>query len=158
MPKASFTPFRPATAADVPALLGLMRVFYAEEGYPFSDASASDAVRHLLENDRAGRIWIAQGDHAPLGYVVLTFGYSLEHHGVVAFVDEVFVVSESRGRGLGTAALALAEAECSALGVRTLQLEVERDNVAAQELYRRSGFKDHGRFLLTKRITQKEIA
>ena len=153
MPNASFAPFRPATAADVPALLGLMREFYADEGYPFSDAGASAAVLHLLEQDRVGRIWIAHGDRAPLGYVVLTFGYSLEHHGVVAFVDEVFVVSESRGRGLGTGALALAEAECRARGVRTLQLEVERENVAAQELYRRSGFKDHGRFLLTKRLT-----
>ena len=145
--------FRPAAASDVPALLELMRTFYVEEGYPFSDAGARDAVGYLLENDRVGRIWVAQGDHGPLGYVVLTFGYSLEHHGVVAFVDEVFVAANSRGRGLGTSALALAEAECRALGVRTLQLEVERGNVAAQELYRRSGFKDHKRFLLTKRLT-----
>jgi ribosomal protein S18 acetylase RimI-like enzyme len=158
MPQPDLTPFRPATAADLPTLLELMRAFYAEEGYPFSEAGASGAVVHLLENDRAGRLWIAQGDQGPLGYVVLTFGYSLEHHGVVAFVDEVFVVAEWRGRGLGTRALALAEAACRTLGVRTLQLEVERENVAAQELYRRSGFKDHGRFLLTKRITQKEIA
>ena len=153
MPQTDFAPFRPATAADVPALLGLMRAFYAEEGYPFSEQGAGGAVRHLLENDRVGRIWVAGGDREPLGYVVLTFGYSLEHHGVVAFVDEVFVMSGSRGCGIGTRALALAEAECRALGVRTLQLEVERENIAAQELYRRSGFNNHGRFLLTKRLT-----
>lgn len=158
MPKAVFTPFRPATASDVPSLLGLMRAFYTEDGYPFSEPGARAAVIQLLENDRAGRVWIAAGDEAPLGYVVLTFGYSLEHHGVVAFVDELFVAADSRGRGLGTSGLALAEAECGVRGVRTLQLEVERDNVAAQELYRRSGFKDHGRFLLTKRLTFKEIA
>jgi ribosomal protein S18 acetylase RimI-like enzyme len=155
MPKAAFAPFRPATASDVPALLGLMHTFYVDEGYAFSEPGARAAVVHLLEDDRAGRIWIAQGDQGPLGYVVLTFGYSLEHHGVVAFVDEVFVVSDLRGRGLGTSALALAEAECHALGVRTLQLEVERDNVAAQELYRRTGFNDHGRFLLTKRLIKE---
>ena len=158
MPQADFAPFRPATAADVPALLGLMRLFYAAEGYPFSDAGANSAVMHLLDNGRVGRIWLAHGDHGPLGYVVLTFGYSLEHHGIVAFVDELFVASDARGRGVGTIGLALAEAECRASGVGTLQLEVERDNVAAQELYRRSGFNDHGRFLLTKRISQKEIA
>jgi len=155
MPQADFAPFRPATAADMPSLLGLMRTFYAEEGYPFSEQGAAGAVRHLLENDRVGRIWVAGGDRELLGYVVLTFGYSLEHHGVVAFVDEVFVMSASRGRGLGTRALALAEAECRALGVRTLQLEVERQNIAAQELYHRSGFNDHGRFLLTKRLTKE---
>jgi ribosomal protein S18 acetylase RimI-like enzyme len=158
MSHADFAPFRSASAADVPALLRLMRLFYAEAGYPFSDAGAHAAVMHLLDNGRVGRIWLAHGDHGPLGYVVLTFGYSLEHHGVVAFVDELFVAADWRGRGLGTIGLALAEAECRASGVRTLQLEVERDNVAAQELYRRSGFNDHGRFLLTKRLTQKEIA
>lgn len=146
-------PFRPASAADLQTLLGLIRAFYDEEGYPFSEAGARAAVLHLLEDDRIGRIWIAERDDTALGYVVLTFGYSLEHHGVVAFVDELFVVSDARGRGLGTSALALAEAACRTLGVRTLQLEVERDNVAAQELYRRSGFQDHGRFLLTKRLT-----
>lgn len=128
-----------------------MRTFYAEEGYQFSEQGAGGAVRHLLENDRVGRVWVAV-DREPVGYIVLTFGYSLEHHGVVAFVDEVFVMSASRGRGLGTRALALAETECRALGVRTLQLEVERENIAAQELYRRSGFNNHGRFLLTKRL------
>jgi ribosomal protein S18 acetylase RimI-like enzyme len=153
MPKAVFTPFRPAAASDVPSLLGLMHAFYTEHGYPFSEPGARAAVMHVLDDDRVGRIWVAAGDAGPLGYVVLTFGYSLEHHGVVAFVDELFVAADARGRGLGTSGLALAEAECRALGVRTLQLEVERDNVAAQELYRRSGFKDYNRFLLTKRLT-----
>ncbi len=132
-----------------------MRRFYAEEGYPFSEPDARDAVIRVVENDRFGRIWIAQADQGSLGYLVLTFGYSLEHHGVVAFVDELFVLADARGRGLGTSALALAEAECRMLGVRTLQLEVERDNLPAQELYRRAGFKDHGRFLLTKRLLKE---
>ena len=154
MPNPVFAKFRAATESDVPSLIALMRTFYTEEGYSFSEDGARAAVVHLLQNDRVGRIWIAEAGQVPHGYVVLTFGYSLEHHGVVAFVDEVFVLSDSRGRGLGTTALALAEAECRALGVGTLQLEVERDNVPAQELYRRSGFKDHGRFLLTKRLPQ----
>lgn len=152
MPNFVIAPFRAATDSDVASLIGLMRSFYGEEGYPFSEDGARAAVVHLLQNERVGRIWVAEAGEVPQGYLVLTFGYSLEHHGVVAFVDELFVVPPSRGRGIGAAALALAEAECGALGVRTLQLEVERDNVAAQELYRRSGFKDHGRFLLTKRL------
>src|SRR5688500_1498782 len=68
MPKAAFAPFRPATASDVPALLGLMHTFYVGEGYAFSEPGARAAIVHLLEDDRAGRIWIAQGDQGPLGY------------------------------------------------------------------------------------------
>ncbi len=39
---------------------------------------------------------------------------------------------------------------CRELGVRALHLEVERENVEAQALYRRIGYKDHDRYLLTK--------
>jgi ribosomal protein S18 acetylase RimI-like enzyme len=38
------------------------------------------------------------------------------------------------------------------MGVRALHLEVERDNAAGQALYRRRGFRDGGRVLLTKRL------
>jgi ribosomal protein S18 acetylase RimI-like enzyme len=38
------------------------------------------------------------------------------------------------------------------LGVRALHLEVGRDNSAAQALYRRAGFEDSGRQLLTLRL------
>jgi len=36
------------------------------------------------------------------------------------------------------------------LGVKALHLEVERTNTAAQAFYRKIGFKDHSRYLMTK--------
>jgi ribosomal protein S18 acetylase RimI-like enzyme len=36
------------------------------------------------------------------------------------------------------------------LGVHTLHLEVERKNVRAHHLYRKMGFEDHDRYLMTK--------
>jgi ribosomal protein S18 acetylase RimI-like enzyme len=53
---------------------------------------------------------------------------------------------------VGRACLASIEAACHELGVRALHLEVERDNAAAQALYRERGFRDNGRLLLTKRL------
>jgi ribosomal protein S18 acetylase RimI-like enzyme len=37
-------------------------------------------------------------------------------------------------------------------GIRALQLKVERTNVTAQQVYRRAGFVDHDRYVLTKRL------
>jgi ribosomal protein S18 acetylase RimI-like enzyme len=38
------------------------------------------------------------------------------------------------------------------LGVNAIHLEVDRGNDAAFELYRRTGYEDHHRFLMTKRL------
>jgi ribosomal protein S18 acetylase RimI-like enzyme len=58
-------------------------------------------------------------------------------------------VPEARNRGFGSRVLALLEYEAMALGVRRVFLEVERKNRAIG-LYRRAGYVDHGRFLMSK--------
>ncbi len=44
----------------------------------------------------------------------------------------------------------IAEAYCREHGVKALHLEVERHRQSAYELYRRAGFEDHDRYLMTK--------
>ena len=81
-----------------------------------------------------------------------SLGWSLEYGGRDAFIDEIFVSPSYRDRGLGRRALdAIAEA-CLELEVRALHLEVERDNVRASELYRKWGFEDSDRRLMTRRL------
>jgi ribosomal protein S18 acetylase RimI-like enzyme len=46
----------------------------------------------------------------------------------------------------------LVETACRDLGVHAVHLEVERANAAAQGLYRKFGFQDHERYLLTRWI------
>ncbi|HEX2680374.1 MAG TPA: hypothetical protein VHQ03_03690 [Candidatus Dormibacteraeota bacterium] len=38
------------------------------------------------------------------------------------------------------------------MGVHALHLEVTHANTGAQQLYRKFGFEDHDRYLMTKRI------
>jgi ribosomal protein S18 acetylase RimI-like enzyme len=85
-----------------------------------------------------------------VGFVVLTFSYSLEFHGRDAFVDELYVRPSHRRRGLGAAALRLSEAACREHGVHALHLEVDGANDPARALYRRWGFDEHARHLMTK--------
>ena len=91
-----------------------------------------------------------------LGYLAVTFGFSLEFYGRDAFIDELFIRPAFRGRGLGARALQSVEPECRALGVRALHLEVERDNAVGRELYRKQGFLDNERQLLSKRLTKDD--
>lgn len=144
--------FRRADEADLDVLVELMGAFYAGEGYPFAEAEARPAMRELVREPRHGGVWLAELDGRAVGYLAVALGYSLEFRGRDAFVDELFIEAAHRGRGLGSEALEVAERFCRESGVRALHLEVERENPKAQELYRRSGYSDHDRYLMTKRL------
>ena len=140
---------RMAGPGDVPRLVELMAEFYAETGYPCDAARAATAFDDLVRDPRLGRVWLLEDEGRAVGYAVLTLGYSLEYGGRDGFVDDLYVQAPFRARGLGTAAIEEAKRACLALGVRALHLEVARDNQVARGIYRKSGFLDHDRLLLT---------
>ena len=144
--------FRSADAGDLDALVAMMRAFYAHEAIAFDEKIARAAMDALLREPALGRVWLVLDGARTGGYVALTLGWSLEYGGRDAFLDEIFLDESLRGRGVGERAVELVTGACRTLGVRALHLEVERVNTRAQALYRKQGFVDHDRYLLTKRI------
>jgi GNAT superfamily N-acetyltransferase len=144
--------FKPASPSDAETLLDMMRDFYELEHIEFVGRDARAALAQILSDESLGRVWLIESGSETAGYLVLTFGFSLEFKGRDAFVDELFLRAEFRGRGLGKRALEVAAEACRESGARALHLEVERANAAAHELYRRSGFVAHDRHLMTKWI------
>jgi ribosomal protein S18 acetylase RimI-like enzyme len=140
---------RQASIEDAPRLVALMREFYAESAAPFDPTAAAIAFEALLSDDRLGAVWLIQASDKEVGYVVVTFSFSMEFSGRNGFLDDLFIRPPFRGAGLGTAALAEVRAFCVERGLRALHLETGRDNVAAQALYRRAGFVATDRQLLT---------
>jgi ribosomal protein S18 acetylase RimI-like enzyme len=145
--------FRSASNNDIDRLLVAMREFYALDDYAFDEKITRKALEKFIADDTLGRLWLIEGDNKTIGYVALTFSYSFEFHGRDAFVDELFIDASYRGQGIGKAVMRFIEEKCRELGVNALHLEVERENIAAQKLYRRFGFADHDRYLMTKRIS-----
>jgi ribosomal protein S18 acetylase RimI-like enzyme len=145
-------PLRPARLGDVDVIVPLMRDFCAEDGHPFDEAKARAALEGLLHDAREGRAFVVEEDGALAGYLVVTFGYSIEFRGRDAFVDELYLVPAHRGRGLGREALHVAEACCREAGAHALHLEVGRDNARAQRLYRSWGFGDRSSYLMSKEL------
>ena len=134
---------RKATSEDVPRLVSLMEEFYAEAAYPLNHQRAAQAFATLLANEQLGQIWFIEADAKDVGHVIVTFRFSMEYAGLIAFVDDLFVQRPFR-----RAALAEVRNLCVARGVRALFVETGRDNVAAQALYRRVGFVSTDRDLL----------
>jgi GNAT superfamily N-acetyltransferase len=144
--------FRLAAPGDVDSIVAMMRRYYGEDGYPFVESEARAAALALIEEPQLGRLWVTCEGERVVGYVAATLGFSFEYRGREAFVDELFIAESHRGRGLGREALELAEAYCREMGVNAMHLEVERHREPALELYRRRGFEDRNRCLLTKWI------
>ena len=145
--------FRPAAESDVGVLLELMRALYDEDGStPLREDAAETALRGLLAAPDRGLVWVIEQAGEAAGYLVLTWGYSLEFHGRDAFIDELYVAPSYRGAGLGRQAVEWAAAACRAQGAGAVHLEVEIDNERAHALYRRSGFAERGLRLMTKRL------
>ncbi len=146
------TEFCLATSTDIDILVSFMRQFYAIDHYPFEESAARTALKQMIDDRGLGRIWLITKNGEAIGYIVVAFGFSLEYHGRDAFIDELFIVEDQRNLGIGAKAVQFVIDNCPDLGVRALHLEVERSNMAAQALYRKAGFKDHERYLMTRMV------
>lgn len=142
--------FTLADASDADLLVELMREFYAFEHLEFDERIARHALRQILNERAFGVIHLIRVGQEAVGYLVLTFGFSLEFRGRDAFVDELYLRENYRGRGIGRASLELAAEICRKEKIEALHLEVDRVNTRAQSVYRQAGFRDHDRYLLTR--------
>jgi GNAT superfamily N-acetyltransferase len=143
------TTVRPALQSDVAALVGLMRAFYAESAYPLPVAQATATFSGLLAAPELGSVWMMEADGQPAGFVVLTVAFSMEYGGLRGFVDDLFVAPQFRRLGLAAAALETVKRACLARGIRALLVETSASNAPALRVYRRAGFDDTGRLLMT---------
>jgi len=150
-------PFAPtitqATVADLETLPEMMRHMQHDDPWsePFHEPTLRANLAELLLHPLYGVIYIVREESAPIGYLVICFDYSLEYRGKGAWIDELFVEPTHRGKGIGTQLLNLAETASREHNAKFLHLEVTHGNPAI-ELYRRRGFHDHQRYLMSKTL------
>jgi GNAT superfamily N-acetyltransferase len=142
-----------ASEAFIPELLGMINEFYLIDGYPFDMEKTRTNLRTFLKAAHMGRIWILWLDGKAVGYAILTFLFSFEHGGKIAFLDEFYVREPYRKIGIGQSTLRFLEKEAYGMGINRVQLELEKHNDLAKAFYLRQGFADSGRYLFAKRIT-----
>ena len=144
--------FKPFEATDAPVVITMMQEFYAIDGYPIDAAVSSGLFFEFIENEALGCGWIILLDGKPIGYVILTFVFSFEYQGRIAFLDELFVSPDARGAGLGKLALDFIAEEAKALSIKIIYLEVEPHNEAARKLYLSKSYTIHKRGLMRLNI------
>ena len=88
-----------------------------------------------------GAVWLIGLRRAPVGYIALSFGWSIEFGGMDGIIDEFFIRENVRGRGMGTEVLMALMPQLAQAGLKALHLEADPANEPALRLYQRRGFK-----------------
>lgn len=139
--------FKPGQRADREALANLRQEAGIDR--PAAGIESQAVVDRLVADGGLGQAWFIQIDNRPVGYMAVTFSYSLEFHGRDALLDELYL-RDPYGQVFGVPCLNFAQTWSRSLGVNAMHVEVERDNSPAQALYRAAGFADDDSYLMTK--------
>ncbi|MGR3636500.1 MAG: GNAT family N-acetyltransferase [Shimia sp.] len=140
-----------ANEADFAKLEPLVEAFHAEMQIASDTDGRVAGLLPLLRGSPYGAAYLLGPRRAPVGYIVVTFGWSVEFGGMDAFIDEVYIRPTVRGRGMATEALIGLAKALESVDVCALHLEVDRSDETAQKLYLRAGFKSRERYMLMTR-------
>lgn len=111
---------RLARISDIEALASLVERYWDFENLPGYDRSRIQALlAELLADSRQGHCWVAEREDRLVGYVLAVYLFSLEHAGLMAEIDELFVIPEKRGAKIGAALLNEATQAMSPASVST---------------------------------------
>ncbi|NBL63653.1 GNAT family N-acetyltransferase [Flavobacterium sp. NST-5] len=125
-----------------------MQDFYAIDNYPMDVAVAKSLFFNFLGNENLGKAWLIYADDELVGYVILTFVFSFEYKGRIAFLDELYLSEKARGKGIGKKSLDFIHEQAILLSLKIIYLEVEGHNELAQKLYLSKDFEVHNRKLM----------
>jgi GNAT superfamily N-acetyltransferase len=113
------------------------------------------ALRGIAAREDRGRVLVARRvrDGAAVGLAVLPFTWTVEHGGLCAWLDELYVIPELRARGIGTRLLLAAIDVVRDAGCRAMDLEVDAEHDRVERLYLRYGFRALPRRRFTLRFS-----
>ncbi|MGI9391756.1 MAG: GNAT family N-acetyltransferase [Boseongicola sp.] len=129
-----------ATSADIDRLLPMVAAYHDFDDIETDDKHRRAAIEPMLDGAPHGAIWMVGPRMAPVGYVAVSFGWSIEMGGLDGFIDEFWIREKVRGRGMGTEALNALQAILREAGVNALHLEVSAENDRATRIYEAAGF------------------
>jgi ribosomal protein S18 acetylase RimI-like enzyme len=126
----------------------MMQDFYAIDNYPIDIEASKKLFQEFITNEHLGKSWLIYSEDELVGYVILTFVFSFEYGGKIAFLDELYIKKNARGKGIGNTTIQFIKEQAKQLNVKLLYLEVENHNENAQKLYLANDFEVHNRKLL----------
>ena len=133
----SILPADRQSRADVVRLLGRQ---FAELEIPAPLERLARAADGVFADPARGAFLLALLDGRVVGLAYLSYQWTLEHGGKIAWLEELFIERDVRSRGFGERLLEAALEHAKGAGCRAVDLEVENGHPRAANLYQRAGF------------------
>jgi ribosomal protein S18 acetylase RimI-like enzyme len=140
--------FHALTAPDIELIVPMMQDFYAIDNYPIEPETTKKLFKTFIDNPDLGSCWLISHDEIIVGYVILTYIYSFEHQGRIAFLDELYLNKNARGKGIAKVALKFVHNQARQNNLKIIYLEIETHNEVAKNLYLSNDFMIHNRQLM----------
>jgi GNAT superfamily N-acetyltransferase len=144
--------FKTLQTSQIETITQMMQDFYAIDNYPIDIEVSKKLFQEFISDEKLGKSWLIYDDSEIVGYVILTFIFSFEYGGKIAFLDELYLKEIARGKGIGKQTIQFIKEQALLLNVKLLYLEVENHNENAQKLYLANDFEVHHRKLLKFKV------
>lgn len=140
---------RLARDSDIEAISSLVALYWEFENIPsFNRARTATLLSEFMVHPEQGHCWVAEEGGQLVGYLLAVYVFSLEHGGVMAEIDEFFVVPEKRSLKIGAALLNNATAALAQPGITHIQLQLGQGNSRGQRFYEQHGFEELSEYTL----------
>jgi GNAT superfamily N-acetyltransferase len=143
--------FEIVTTATLAEALPLLAAQFEEHHIEVEPRALEAAAAALADSSNRGALILAREAGSPAAIAAMTFTWSLEHAGRIAWLEELYVRGDRRSRGIGKKLLEHACSVAGRAGCRAIELEVTEDHLRAERLYERSSF----RFLARRRWVRR---
>ncbi|WP_102110044.1 GNAT family N-acetyltransferase [Oceaniglobus roseus] len=144
---------RLAAPDDLDRLAALVEACHGERGLNQDPAQRREVLKTLLDGIPNGVAYLIGPPKAPVGYLVISFGFSVEMGGLDGHISDFFIRPGVRGRGMGSEAVMALAPALARHGVKALHIEVPGETARLVGHYRSMGFAVRdGRQLMTRRL------
>ncbi|MGZ9586613.1 N-acetyltransferase family protein [Paenibacillus marinisediminis] len=100
-----------------------------------------ERILHRLISDSSSSCYLAKQDHEYIGFIILSWSFSISKGYPVLHVDALYSSSKHRKMGVGRKLMEYAIDLAISNKATRLQLETDDDNLPARSLYGKLGFK-----------------
>lgn len=129
-----------ACVDDASHIAGLLHDFNGEFDVPSPpQAELSKRLTTLLQSPTTFALLAGQ---PACGVALVSLRSNIWYSGLVALLDEFYVVPHRRGQGIGSAIIQRFLSVSPTLGIEAIEINVDEFDLDAQRLYRRYGFSD----------------
>ncbi len=121
--------------------MALVERLHEETGEPLDPVARSAAIAPLLEGSPYGAVYLLGPRKAPVGYMVISFGWDLALGGPSTWIEDIYVRQNVRGRGIASEALTSLGRSLAQAGVKVIQTCIRADTSAlVQQMFERAGY------------------